>query len=419
MWTELCWTLLMTAVCGSAEPAPPQNLTMVTLNTDYELHWDWNQPATDHVTFTVQYLSSYKLERDEVRDDWSCPSSCANTTRRFCDLTHQDLYYRGSYNIRVRACVKGVPSNWSAIKFCPDKDARLGPPSRVELSPAGADLEVVIRDPLTSSNGTMREMCPSLRYLVLFWKHKGDRQKSLQSAHNRVVLPGLQPQTRYCVAVQSVDESYYNKSSAFTTAQCVWTGGAPPWWQIILYSLVSLLGCFLVVLLIPLIVFRCYRTVKSTCYPSVPLPDALRQVLHGPLFFSVRVPTDPPSSPPPRLQLLCDSPGADRPRLIIASGLSCDQKSVCSELVIQDLPDPAAAVETAPPSGVRRDSGCQQGSGDSGVYSLDEGASSQRLSDCSGSSVGPWCSWQDQVKPKSTAEASWTRADQGAVGVPV
>ncbi|KAM8858185.1 interferon alpha/beta receptor 1a-like [Synchiropus picturatus] len=375
MWATVCWTLLTLAVGGSAEPAPPQNLTMVTLNTNYQLHWDWNGPPTDHVTFTVQYLSSYKVEQH--KDDWSAPSRCENTTRRLCDLTHQNLFYFGCYTVRVRAIIKGDPSNWTSTEFCPDRDARLGPPSRVQLSPAGADLEVEITDPLTSSNTSMREMCSSLRYLLLYWEHGATAQRSQRSRHNREVLRDLQPQTRYCVAVQSVVESYANKSSAFTAAQCAWTAGAPPWWQILLYFLGPLLASFLLVLPVLLLVFRCYRTVKSTCWPAVALPETLRQ-------------------------LLSDSAAADRPGLLTAAGGSCDRQWVCSELIIQDLREAAADAETAPPLGAERDDRCHLSSGDSGVYSLDGGASSQQLSDHCGSS------WQEQLSP-----------ERGAVGAPV
>lgn len=35
---------------------PPQNITMVTLNTNYALSWDWEQSAAGPVSFTVQYV---------------------------------------------------------------------------------------------------------------------------------------------------------------------------------------------------------------------------------------------------------------------------------------------------------------------------------------------------------------------------
>lgn len=49
------------SLCVSAVEVllPPQNPTMVTLNTNYALKWDWDQSAAEghEVTFTTQYTS--------------------------------------------------------------------------------------------------------------------------------------------------------------------------------------------------------------------------------------------------------------------------------------------------------------------------------------------------------------------------
>lgn len=48
--------------------------------------------------------------------------------------------------------------------------------------------------------------------------------------------------------------------------------GTIPWWEIVLYFLLSLVICFLVVLLYIYGFFRCFKKLKATFYPSVQLP---------------------------------------------------------------------------------------------------------------------------------------------------
>lgn len=53
--------------------------------------------------------------------------------------------------------------------------AAVGPPSKVDLAPAGSDLDVYISDPLTSKNTTMRDHF-KLYYGILYWEHTEDTQ---------------------------------------------------------------------------------------------------------------------------------------------------------------------------------------------------------------------------------------------------
>ena len=52
--------------------------------------------------------------------------------------------------------------------------AALGPPSRVELAPVGNLLDVTISDPLTSTQGSMKEHVLSLYYHILYWNLSDD-----------------------------------------------------------------------------------------------------------------------------------------------------------------------------------------------------------------------------------------------------
>uniref|UniRef100_A0A8C8HZT4 Fibronectin type-III domain-containing protein n=1 Tax=Oncorhynchus tshawytscha TaxID=74940 RepID=A0A8C8HZT4_ONCTS len=208
-----------------AELPQPQNLTLLTLNTQYVLTWDWDQTTTGNsVTFTVEYIAHSGQPQ----------------------FTHSHT--------------------------------SLGPPSRVELAPVGNLLDVTISDPLTSTQHSMKEHVLFLYYRILYWSRSDDPQpKVLDSSNNLVTLPELEAWTWYCVMIQSRYD-YYNKTSSYTEPQCMQTEGDTPYGQIFLYFLVSMMVCFLLVLLPSYTLFRFYRVLKNTFYPSIQLPVHIQEV---------------------------------------------------------------------------------------------------------------------------------------------
>uniref|UniRef100_A0A8C8HZE6 Fibronectin type-III domain-containing protein n=1 Tax=Oncorhynchus tshawytscha TaxID=74940 RepID=A0A8C8HZE6_ONCTS len=276
----------------------PQNLTLLTLNTQYVLTWDWDQTTTVYFGLI-------------------CSSPCL---------------------------------------------ASLGPPSRVELAPVGNLLDVTISDPLTSTQHSMKEHVLFLYYRILYWSRSDDPQglkpKVLDSSNNLVTLPELEAWTWYCVMIQSRYD-YYNKTSSYTEPQCMQTEGDTPYGQIFLYFLVSMMVCFLLVLLPSYTLFRFYRVLKNTFYPSIQLPVHIQEYL-------------------------CDSsPGSDMPRLLTADSeaeLCCDKLTICPEVVLLEIHVPPPL--TAPPSELEQDSDrhiCQD-SRDSGICSTEGGSTQQGCS---------------------------------------
>ncbi|XP_059198576.1 interleukin-10 receptor subunit beta [Centropristis striata] len=360
--------------------APPENLTMITMNTNYTLHWDWDRSSAEGhaVTFTTQYVARFKLKSKKKSPNWS--TVCEKTSQRSCDLTRVNLFYSGIFMLRVQANVDGRQSDWVLKEFCPDRDAAVGPPSKVDLSPAGSDLDVILVDPLTSTNISMRVDVPDLSYHILYWERSEDAQtpeiQTLASRVNVVTLPHLKAWTWYCVRVQSLCGP--NKSSNFTSAHCMQTEGPIPWWQVFLYFLGSLMICFLVVLFVVCCSYWCCKTVKATFYPSIKLPA--------------------------HFQYLCDSSGSDIPRLLTPdshSALLCDKVTVCPEppaIEIHSPPDtlPALPLDLEPDSSGRHSRQDSGSSGDSGVYStggsanLQQPNSSQSSAGAQDSGQGPF-----------------------------
>ncbi|TDH07150.1 hypothetical protein EPR50_G00121800 [Perca flavescens] len=389
-------------VSVAAELAPPENLTLITLNTNYTLSWDQSFAEGHAVNFTTQYVAKFKLRSKKKSPVWQ--TACEKTSRRSCDLTKLNLYYLGIYMLRVQASVNGRVSDWIMKEFCPDKDAAVGPPSRVDLSPAGSGLDIIIVDPLTSGNRSMKDHIPDLYYHILYWERSVDTEdletQTLASNVPVVTLSDLKAWTWYCVSIQSRYD-FFNKESSFTSPHCVQTEGAFLWWQIFGYFLLSLVICFLFVLVILCSFFWFFKTVKATFYPSNQLPT--------------------------HFQYLCDSSGSDIPRLLTPdsdSELLCDKVTVCPEPPVPEIHIPAPEALPVPPSD---SSGrhCRQGSGgsgDSGVYST--GCSSGlRQPDSIQSSSGDEDSGQsfldlEQVKMKNMAPGLKTRlliADEGVV----
>ncbi|XP_019208370.1 interferon alpha/beta receptor 1b isoform X2 [Oreochromis niloticus] len=362
----LLYGLLLLFFCGGAdgsEVPPPQNVTTKTLNTNYTLSWDWAPGAagTHAVTFTTQYVPRYQLRfKKKKTPNWI--TACNQTSHRSCDLTRFNLHYLGIFVLRVQATVDGQHSEWAQKEFCPDKEAALGPPSNVTLAPAGSDLDVVLTDPLTSNNTSMREHVPDLYYHVQYWERQADGQasphKQLRINTTMVTLPGLKAWTWYCVRVQSRYD-FYSKISDFTVPHCMQTEGSIPWWNIFLYFLGSLLFFFLIVLGTIYSLFRCCKTVKDVLNPSDQMPSHLKKYL-------------------------CSSPGSDIPRLLTPdseSELLCEGVTICPPPAVLESHIPPAEELAAPPSGLEPNSSVRHSrqdsssSGDSGVYSSGGGSS--------------------------------------------
>uniref|UniRef100_A0A9J8AAX1 Interleukin 10 receptor, beta n=1 Tax=Cyprinus carpio carpio TaxID=630221 RepID=A0A9J8AAX1_CYPCA len=224
--------------------------------------------------------------------------------------------------------------------------AALGPPSSLKLSSVKEDLEIIITDPLSSTNQSMKTLLKNkLSYLIQYWRRSEGPQKAkvLETKNNLVMLTELDRQTWYCVRVQSHDD-FHNKSSVFSDTHCTRTEGQMPYWQIFLYVLISLLLCLLLVLL-----YFCFNKMlsllKNTFCPAVHLPDHIQE-----LWLS--------ESETPQL-LAPESP-----------------ESVCEPLVMVSAELDAVAVDEHSNAGEQDSSThSRHSSGDSGVYSTEEDSS--------------------------------------------
>ncbi|XP_051565789.1 interleukin-10 receptor subunit beta isoform X2 [Myxocyprinus asiaticus] len=320
----------------------PQNVTLETLNTHYVLQWDWSQQTAVNstVTFTAQSLAKYKARKQAHKQDWQ--SVCVNVTEHRCDFSNAGLHYFGMFLLRVRANTAQQSSRWVQIEFCPDKQAALGPPSSVKLNSVKEDLEIIISDPLSSTNQSMKELSQKMYYLIQYWKKSDSSQETkavLKTESNVVMLSNLDKWTEYCVRVQSCC-AYYNKSSVFSDTLCTQTGGDTSYQKIFGYFLLSLLF-FLVVPLLWFCLNKMYTFIKSIFCPSIQLPVYMQE-----LCFSD---SDMPQLLDPKAECVCE-------HLDLNSAETQDTGAAVMDLLLSQ--------DTVMHS--------RHGSGDSGVYSTEE-----------------------------------------------
>ncbi|MBN3285742.1 IRA1A protein, partial [Polyodon spathula] len=326
----------------TAKLPQPHNVKVHGVNTRYILKWDWEwdqQQANKSIRFTVQYLPSYIYEMKGKRV-WRMV--CGKIPGTQCDFSEKVNYF-GMFNLRLRAKSGRETSPWVNIEFCAEKDADLGPPSKVGVISKNGMLEVNIADPMASENKSMREL-QKIKFLIVYWKNtSGAKNVSLIEEKNVAILTDLEPWTVYCVQVQSLSD-YYEKKSLFSPVLYAQTtdDGQTPLWLIFLIFFLTLALSFGGTLLCSFIVFQTYRVIKYTFFPFYQLPANIQECLNE---FTPRA---------QYLVLLSKDKEME---------LCCEKVDIVSEVTHEHSLVSERALEMDPVNH------CRQNSGDSGVYS--------------------------------------------------
>ncbi|KAF4086705.1 hypothetical protein AMELA_G00087380 [Ameiurus melas] len=264
---DLKLTLLLIMTVSAFLPCP-HNVKMIAVDMDYMLHWDWNYTHLENpVNFTAEY--TFPSSEDE---HIPYKRVCEGSRDRWCNFTHCRLHFSGMYWVRVRAEAGLQHSDWTTITFTLDEDVLLSSPSIVNVM---ADIDVLT---LTISKSVMSDPM-KLQYRVQYWERLKPEQKHMEvydSPH--APLSSLTSRTEYCVQV-SFFSQIYNKSSNYTSPQCVYTKGHSLVWQTILAMLCSipLLGAFL---------YMCHKfRRKSFVYTT---PESILAFSSAPLLLEVQ-----------------------------------------------------------------------------------------------------------------------------------
>ncbi|XP_007237742.3 interferon alpha/beta receptor 1a isoform X1 [Astyanax mexicanus] len=234
--------LYLLIFCSVSTSLPsPYDVKMVAVDLNYTLWWAWRGT---HLNHPVNFTSDYAL----WRDDGSYKLVCKGSGQLWCDFTNK-LNFRGTYQIRVRAEDKNLHSNWTYLRFTPDEDVLLGPPSRVDIRVHRDIIILIISESIMSSKMV-------LKYHVLYWEQLKPEQKMLKVFENcHASLTALKLWTEYCVQVSLYSQDY-NTGSNFTSPQCVSTTGQYLAWQI---GLAVLCGILVLVVLAAMMFLRFRR----------------------------------------------------------------------------------------------------------------------------------------------------------------
>ncbi|KAF6114211.1 interleukin 20 receptor subunit alpha [Phyllostomus discolor] len=201
--------LLAAAPSGRAVPCvpgglpKPANLTFLSVNMKNVLQWSPPEglPAVD-VTYTVQYFI-YGQKK------WLNKSECRHINRTYCDLSAETRDYEHQYYAKVKAIRGTNCSKWAETgRFYPLIETQIGPPE-VALTPDEKSVSVVLTAPEKwkknpeESSISMQQIYPNLKYNVSIYNTKSNRTWSLCVTNHTLVLNWLEPDTLYCVHVES------------------------------------------------------------------------------------------------------------------------------------------------------------------------------------------------------------------------
>ncbi|XP_006834776.1 PREDICTED: interleukin-20 receptor subunit alpha [Chrysochloris asiatica] len=166
----------------------------------------WNPPE-GLTGFAVSYTVQYFIYGQKK---WLEASECRKINRTYCDLSAETSDYEQQYYGKVKAIWKTNCSKWTETRrFYPYLETQIGPPA-VALSTDEKSLSIVLTAPekwkRSSEEGfvSMQEIYPTLKYTVSVYNAKSNRTWLQYETNHSLVLSWLQPDTLYCVHVESL-----------------------------------------------------------------------------------------------------------------------------------------------------------------------------------------------------------------------
>ncbi|XP_004673943.1 PREDICTED: interleukin-20 receptor subunit alpha [Condylura cristata] len=165
----------------------------------------WNPPQGlqgADITYTVQYFI-YGQKK------WMNKSECRNINETSCDLSAETSDYEHQYYARVKAVGETNCSKWAETgRFYPFLETQIGPPE-VALTPDEKSITIVLKAPEKwkknpeESTISMQQIYSNLKYNVSVYNTKSNRTWSQWVTNDTLVLSWLEPDTLYCVHVES------------------------------------------------------------------------------------------------------------------------------------------------------------------------------------------------------------------------
>ncbi|KAG8510875.1 Interleukin-20 receptor subunit alpha [Galemys pyrenaicus] len=167
------------------------------------LQWSPSQGLQGaEVTYTVQYFIYGEKK-------WMNKSECRNINETYCDLSAETSDYEHQYYARVKAIWETNCSKWVETgRFNPFSETQIGPPE-VALTTDEKSISIVLKAPEKwkknpeESTISMQQIYSNLKYNVSIYNTKSNRTWSQCVTNHTLVLSWLEPDTLYCVHVES------------------------------------------------------------------------------------------------------------------------------------------------------------------------------------------------------------------------
>ncbi|XP_023043617.1 interleukin-20 receptor subunit beta [Piliocolobus tephrosceles] len=266
IWTSLfMWFFYALIPCLLTDevailPAP-QNLSVLSTNMKHLLMWSPVIVPGETVYYSVEYQGEYEsLYTSHI---WIPSSWCSLTEGPECDVT-DDITATVPYNLRVRATLGSQTSAWSILKHPFNRNSTILTPPGMEITKDGFHLVIELED-----------LGPQFEFLVAYWRREPGAEehvKMVRSGGIPVHLETMEPGAAYCVKAQTFVKAI-GRHSAFSQIECVEVQGeAIP----LVLALIAFVGFMLILVVVPLFVWKMGRLLQYSCCPVVVLPDTLK-----------------------------------------------------------------------------------------------------------------------------------------------
>ncbi|XP_059519828.1 interleukin-20 receptor subunit beta isoform X2 [Myotis daubentonii] len=260
MW--LFYTLIPCLLIDGVALLPaPQNLSIQSTNMKHLLTWSPVIMAGETIHYSVEYQGEY--ESLYMSHIWIPSSRCSPTTVPECDVT-DDITATVPYNLRVKAILGSQTSAWSILKPPFNRNSTILTPPGMEVTKDGFHLVVKLED-----------LGPQFEFLVVYWRREPGAKEHVKIVRSRGVpvhLETMEPAAVYCVKAQTFVKAI-GRHSTFSQAECVKVQEETLPLALALFAFV---GFMLILVVVPLSIWKTGRLLRYSCCPGVVLPDTLK-----------------------------------------------------------------------------------------------------------------------------------------------
>ncbi|XP_010973812.1 interleukin-20 receptor subunit beta [Camelus dromedarius] len=239
----------------------PQNLSVQSTNMKHVLTWSPVVMPEEIIHYSVEYQGEY--ESLYMSHIWIPSSWCSPTAGPECDIT-DDITATVPYNLRVRATLGSQTSAWSTLKQPFNRNSTILTPPGMEVTQDGFHLVIKLED-----------LGPQFEYFVAYWRKESGAEEHVKMVRNGGVpvhLETMEPGSAFCVKAQTFVKAI-GRHSAFSQAECVKVQGETLPLALALFAFV---GFMLILVVVPLSIWKMGRLLRHACCPVVVLPDTLK-----------------------------------------------------------------------------------------------------------------------------------------------